>query len=675
MELNKDISALKGVGPKLKSYLNSLDIFTVKDLLLYFPREYDFLGDVTKGNITDGEYCLIEGTVTRIDRDNRSKTGKLITTIHINIGDKQIACKWFNQPYIKNSFREGESYKLYGKMSIFQGRQMLTNGKIVNNVDSSRTIMPKYPLTRSLTTATFMKLIEQVLGGIKIAENLPADLLERYRFMALDDAVRNIHIPKDRQMLEAARKRLKFQELFAYSVKILMLKYYNRSNNGGISYKMSGELSDLRDSLPFELTGSQRKVVREILLDQKSPYAMNRLLQGDVGSGKTIISLIALFNIIKNGYQAALMVPTEILANQHYVEAQKILKGFGVEIGLLTGSLSAKSKAKLKEEIKNGITNLVIGTHAILEDDVEFAKLGMIVTDEQHRFGVYQRAKLLNKGNSIEVLVMSATPIPRTLSLFVYGDLDISVIDELPPGRQKIETVLVDGKKRERAYSKVVEEIKKGRQAYIVCPMIEESENLELKSVLSLYEELISNHFKTIPTAILHGKMTPAEKDSTMSAFKQGDIKVLIATTVIEVGVNVPNASVMVIENAERFGLSQLHQLRGRVGRGEYKSYCILVADIKNDNSKRRMNIMVESNDGFKIAEEDMRLRGSGDMFGVNQSGDAGLMLADIYEDSELLKIANKEAKNVMNNQESYSTVIEELKEAIENSSKYICFN
>lgn len=675
LDVNKEISTLKGVGPKLKSCLNSLDIFTIKDLLLYFPRDYDNVGNISNGHVSNGDYCIIEGVVKQIDRDNRSKTGKTISTIQVDLGDKQIVCKWFNQPYIKNSFRIGERYKLYGKLNLFQGKEILCNAKIANNFDSSKSIMPKYALTRNLTSSIFIKLIKQVLSGIKIAENLPEDLLQKYKLVSLDDALRSIHLPENKEKLEASRKRLKFQELFSYSLKILMLKKYSRDNNGGVSYKMAEELTELRDSLPFELTKSQRKVTREILLDQKSPYAMNRLLQGDVGSGKTIIALIALFNVIKNGYQAALMVPTEILANQHYLEATKILKGFNVEVALLTGSLSAKNKAKIKDGIKSGELQLVIGTHAILEEDVEFKNLGMIVTDEQHRFGVYQRAKLLNKGNNIDVLVMSATPIPRTLSLFVYGDLDISIIDELPPGRQKIDTVLVDSKKREMAYKKVLEEIGKGRQAYIVCPMIEESENLDLKSVNSLYEELKKSFLKNTSTSILHGKLTAKEKDDIMTAFKNGDIKVLISTTVIEVGVNVPNASVMVIENAGRFGLSQLHQLRGRVGRGENKSYCILIADIKNDNTKRRMNIMVESSDGFKIAEEDLKIRGSGDMFGVNQSGDAGLMLSDIYEDSELLKAANQEARSVLNHEEDYRAVIDELKEAIQNSSKYICFN
>ncbi|NLZ49823.1 MAG: ATP-dependent DNA helicase RecG [Clostridiales bacterium] len=675
MDINQEISILKGVGPKLATLLQNLGIFTVRDLLLYFPRDYDYLGNVNSSNTLKGEHCIVEGTVVKIDRDNTSKTGKIITTIHLDIGGKILTCKWFNQPYIKNNFKLGENYRLLGRYTVFQGRESLTNGKIIKTLESDTSIMPKYALTKSLTSTTLLKLIKQVLSSIRVNENLPSSLLQAYNLVSLDEAIRNIHMPKNKESLDAARKRLKFQELFVYSLKILMLKKYNRINNGGIAFKMSKELTELKDSLPFQLTEGQRRAIREILLDQKSPYAMNRLLQGDVGSGKTIVALIALFNVIKNGYQTVLMAPTEILANQHYNEAVKLFSAFNVNIALLTGSVTAKNKAKLKEDIKNGSVDLVIGTHAVLEDDVIFSNLGMIVTDEQHRFGVYQRSKLLNKGKDIDVLVMSATPIPRTLSLFLYGDLDISIIDELPPGRQKIDTILIDIKNSELAYKKVVEEIQKGRQAYIVCPMIEESETLELHSVKSLYEKLKSSYFQNISTALLHGKMTANEKDEIMSEFKEGKIKALISTTVIEVGVNVPNASVMIIENAERFGLAQLHQLRGRVGRGSYKSYCILVANIKNDNIKRRMNIIVGSNDGFKIAEEDMKLRGSGDLFGIKQSGDAGLILADIYQDVDMFRVANREARKVLDNEEKYKGLLEELKESLERTSKYICFN
>ena len=675
MDINKEVTVLKGVGPKLAELLHNLGIFTVRDLLLYFPRDYDYLGDVHNANNLKGESCIVEGTVVRIDRDNTSRTGKIISTIHLDIGGKILACKWFNQPYIKNNFRVGEKYKLLGKYTVFQGRESLTNGKIVKTLDSDISIMPKYALTKSLTSATLIKLIKQILSSIRVKENLPASLLQAYKLVSLDEAIRNIHLPKDKEALEAARKRLKFQELFVYSLKILMLKKYNRSINGGITFKITKELTDLRDSLPFQLTEGQRKAIREILLDQKSPHAMNRLLQGDVGSGKTIVAFIALFNVIKNGYQTVLMAPTEILANQHYNEAVKLLSPYNVNIALLTGSVTAKNKAKLKEDIKNGTVDLVIGTHALLEDDVVFSNLGMIVTDEQHRFGVYQRTKLLNKGKGIDVLVMSATPIPRTLSLFLYGDLDISIIDELPPGRQKIDTILRDIRDSDLAYKQVVEEIRKGRQAYIVCPMIDDSETMELQSVKSLYEKLKNSYFQNISTALLHGKMTPSEKDEIMNEFKEGNIKALISTTVIEVGVNVPNASIMIVENAERFGLAQLHQLRGRVGRGAYKSYCILIANIKNDNIKRRMNILVESNDGFKIAEEDMKLRGTGDLFGIKQSGDAGLILADIYQDVDMFKAANREARKVLNNEEIYIDVIAELKESLERTSKYICFN
>lgn len=674
MDNSTDVSALKGVGPKFKNSLNELGIFTIMDLLLYFPIDYVYINNLADGNTIDGN-CLTEGIVTRIDKDIRTRNGKLISTVQIKTDNKFLLCKWFNQPYMKNSFKVGEHYKLMGKLNSFNGTQVLVNPKISKDTEADKGIVPKYTTGKAVTSNMLLKLIRQILCATKIKENLPEYLIGQHNLMGLDEAIRNIHIPGDRENLELAKKRLKFQELFVYSLKVLMVKKLSKSNTKGITYRMDNALSELKESLPFELTNSQRKAVREILLDQKSSYSMNRLLQGDVGSGKTIVAFIALFNVVKNGYQAALMVPTEILANQHYAEALRIMESFGVKIGLLVGSLSQKAKLKLKEEIKNGSVDIVIGTHALIEDNVEFLKLGMIVTDEQHRFGVYQRAKLLNKGSNIDVLVMSATPIPRTLSLFIYGDLDVSVMDELPPGRQKIETILVEQKKKEKAYVKVLEEINKGRQAYVVCPIIEESETLQLQSVKALYELLKKNYFKNVEIALLHGKMSAAEKDEIMGNFKNGNIKVLISTTVIEVGVNVPNSSVMVIENAERFGLSQLHQLRGRVGRGEYKSYCILIADVKNDTTKRRMNIMTETNDGFRIAEEDLKLRGSGDLFGANQSGDAGLMLADIFTDMELFKMANLEARKVLKNEDEYKDIINELKTAMEKSSKYICFN
>ncbi|MGL5086595.1 MAG: ATP-dependent DNA helicase RecG, partial [Clostridium sp.] len=448
-----------------------------------------------------------------------------------------------------------------------------------------------------------------------------------------------------------------------------------RSNNG-ILFKLVPELTDLKSSLPFNLTNAQTLVVREILRDQRSPYPMNRLVQGDVGSGKTIVALIAIFNVIKNGYQASLMVPTEILANQHYVEAKKLLEPFGAQIELLTGSTSAKEKRRIKERISSEEPILVIGTHALIQEDVQFNNLGLVVTDEQHRFGVEQRSKLINKGRRPDVIVMSATPIPRTLALYIYSDLDVSIIDELPPGRKKIDTKFYEDRDRFKAYDLALEEVEKGRQVYIVCPLIEENEKMDLNSVEKLYDELKTGVFYNTSVEILHGKMKPKEKDEIINKFKEDNTKVIISTTVIEVGVNVPNASVMIIENAERFGLAQLHQLRGRVGRGQYASYCILLGKAKSATTKKRMEIMTESTDGFYISEQDLKLRGSGEVFGLRQSGDAGLILADIYEDTDILKCARGEAKILLASKEpEHMKTCSDIEKSIERWSRYICFN
>jgi ATP-dependent DNA helicase RecG len=403
---------------------------------------------------------------------------------------------------------------------------------------------------------------------------------------------------------------------------------------------------------------------------------MNRLIQGDVGSGKTIVAIISMFNIVKNGYQAAMMAPTEILANQHFTEIKNILKDFNLNICLLNGSTPAKRKEAVKQELKDGKIDIIVGTHALLEEDVQFKNLAMVVTDEQHRFGVMQRSKLFNKGDHVDVLVMTATPIPRTLSLYLYGDLDVSIIDELPPGRQKIETFYVEESKADKVYKFALKEINNGRQIYVVCPLVEENEELSISSVEKLYLKLKQSYFKDIEVAILHGKMLNKQKDDIMSRFKNGEIKVLVSTTVIEVGINVPNASVMIIENAERFGLAQLHQLRGRVGRGVYKSYCILVANIKNEIVKKRLEIIKESCDGFKIAEEDLKIRGSGELFGFRQHGENNLILADVIEDIELLKSANLEARKLISSSNENDIKIKnEIVKKLDHQSKFICFN
>ena len=537
-------------------------------------------------------------------------------------------------------------------------------------------ILPIYTLKNGLTNKILVKLINEILKNMIIKENLPDEIVKKYKLISLDKAIRSIHFPEGRGELQSAINRLKFQELFTYSLKIIMMKAHIKKENSGISFKMSHLLKDLKESLPYTLTNTQSRTLREILLDQKRNIAMNRLVQGDVGSGKTLVALISMFNVYMNGYQTVLMAPTEILANQHYAEAKKYLDKFGVDIELLTGSTKEKEKKRIKEKIASGKEIMLIGTHALIQDDVELNNLGLVVTDEQHRFGVEQRSRLINKNKRADVLVMTATPIPRTLSLYLYSDLDISIIDELPPGRKPIDTMLVDMNQRMKAYNFALKEVEKGRQFYIVSPLIEENEKLNLNSVEKIYEELKNGIFKDVRIEILHGKMAGKDKDKIINTFKNGEIKGIISTTVIEVGVNVPNSTMMIIENAERFGLAQLHQLRGRVGRGEHKSYCILIANTKNDITRRRMEIMTESSDGFYIAEEDLKLRGAGEVFGMRQHGDEGFILANVVDDINILKCANHEAKLIVNNiNEDNKKLCTEIMRGIERNSRYICFN
>lgn len=676
MNISEDISSVKGVGPKLTERLNKCGIFTILDLLLYFPRDYEFIrGNISFQEIDENEKQILSCKVIEFGKDIKTKTGKTISTINFHYMGHLVQGKWFNQKYIKSSYRIGETYDLVGKFKKIGSKLEIINPIIGCKEAKNNEIIPKYPLKGDLTDRILTKLINQVLQEIIITENLPKDLIEKYNLYSLDKAIRNIHFPSGKNELDMSITRLKFQELFTYSMKLLLLKNKLRSSKG-INFKWVDELKDLKESLPFQLTEAQTKVVREILRNQKSIYSMNRLVQGDVGSGKTIVALIAMFNVVKNGYQASLMVPTEILANQHYEEAKKLFENFNVDIELLTGSTSLKEKRRIKEKISSDKAFIVIGTHALIQEDVEFKNLGLVITDEQHRFGVEQRSKLINKGRRPDVLVMTATPIPRTLALYLYSDLDVSIIDKLPPGRKKIDTKFFNDDKRNLAYELALSEINKGRQVYIVCPLIEEDEKLELNSVEKLFSELKSGVFKDTTIEILHGKMKAKEKDEIINRFKENKTKLIISTTVIEVGVNVPNASVMIIENSERFGLAQLHQLRGRVGRGEYESYCILIGKAKSKITKKRMEIMTESTDGFYISEEDLKLRGSGEMFGLRQSGDEGLILADIYEDINILRCARGEANRLLNSKEIEAIrICKEIAKSIERWSRYICFN
>lgn len=675
MNISDDIITLKGIGEKAKTELNKCGVFTIYDLMLYFPRTYENIERVKSiDEVEEGEKVVLMG---RLKSLNQRKSGYKTITHGVLEGDGgTFEVYWFNVTYIRNVYKVGNTYVLMGKVKFLRGKVTLSNPTIFKGEDNKKNIMPVYPLKGSLKNSYMIKTIKGLLETVCVEENLPERIIKKFNFCSLDEALKNIHFPKDSASLKEATRRLKFQELFSYSLKVLMLKDYINNNKKGIKFTITKELSDLKEQLPFTLTSAQSRAVREILKDEKKDTAMNRLLQGDVGSGKTVVAAIAVFNVVINGYQGCVMAPTEILATQHYEEFKKLFAKFNLNIELLVGSRTLKEKRDIKERLYNGEIDILIGTHALIEDDVEFKKLGIIVADEQHRFGVAQRNKLYSKENKADILVMTATPIPRTLSLYIYGDLDVSVIDELPPGRKKIDTKFIDSNRKYKVYEFLKKQLDEGRQGYVVCPLIEEDKDGDLTSVEKLYKELKEDYFKEEPIEILHGKMKPKEKDDIMNRFKNKEIKILISTTVIEVGINVPNSNVMIIENCERFGLSQLHQLRGRVGRGQYKSYCFLVGNCKSEKTRRRMAIMEESNDGFYISQEDLKLRGTGDLFGFRQSGEDGLILSDIFEDFDLLRDANNEAKVLLNSEEEEDMKIkDEMIERLESYNQYISFN
>ena len=683
MDIYSSVGELKGVGPKTLEKLNKCGIFTIMDLLLYFPRDYKIIKSCDSlKNALEKQEIIITAQVLEVKKDVRTRTGKVISTVILENEEEVIKCRWFNQPYIKNKFRIGRQYTFHGKLDIYRGEKLIINPKIVEknikeNDIINEIVMPIYTLREGVKNNTFVKLIKDVLDKLIIEENLPRQIIEKYNFCSLDESIRAIHNPVSESQLEFARRRLKFQELFTYSLKISLLKESRKQNNKGIAFKIyKDEINKLQNKLKFQLTKAQSLVLEEILKDQNKNIPMNRLVQGDVGSGKTILAIIALLNVALNGYQGVLMAPTEILAQQHFIEIKKLLSEFNIRVQLLCGSTSNKAKLNIKKALKMGEIDIIVGTHALIEDDVEFKKLGIVITDEQHRFGVMQRNKLFTKGEGADILVMTATPIPRTLSLYLYGDLDISIIDELPPGRQKVDTYFINEKKRNRIYSFALKEIKKGRQVYVVCPLVEENDQLDLTSVQELYKDLKDNYFNQIEMEILHGKMTPKEKNDIMLRFKNNEVKLLVSTTVIEVGINVPNATIMIIEGAERFGLAQLHQLRGRVGRGSEKSYCILMGNIKNMKTRKRMETLVKSNDGFFIAEQDLKIRGSGEIFGFRQHGEENLILSNPIDDIDILKIAHRESQELLkSNKKEDIKILKYLGTKIDKQKKYICFN
>ena len=651
MEWNSSVSMLKGIGEQRERKLQKLGISTIEDLLTHYPREYKDRSEILK--IADLPMDEPSTYLAQVKEEwQNSRHGRLVYT-RMKVYDEtgSVGVLWYNQPYMKNSLKIGEWYLFSGKLQKKYGRKEILSPeveRIGENFAGGR-IIPVYPASEGVSQKMLRNLMEDALsqmsGGMR--EELPLWLRKEYKLAERNFAIENIHFPKTEQGFYDARRRLVFEELFVLQTALFQLKNTLEDSGEGIILKKKKALQEAEGLLPFALTGAQKRVLKEMEKDMTSGKIMNRLVQGDVGSGKTAVAMVSAYWAIQNGYQATIMAPTEVLANQHCESFQKVFEPAGIKVVHLTGSLKAKEKRETLEQVKNGDAQMIVGTHAVIQKGVEYHKLGLAITDEQHRFGVRQRSTLADKGENVHTLVMTATPIPRTLALILYGELDISIIDELPPGRQKIDTSAVDSRYHQRIYTFIQKHVKEGRQAYVICPMIEESEKLEVQSVLNYTEELV----KELPecrVACVHGKMKAKEKQEIMDGFAAGNIDVLVSTTVIEVGINVPNATIMLIENAERFGLAQLHQLRGRVGRGSEKSYCILVSDTKTKVAKERMKTMTESEDGFVISEKDLKLRGPGEFFGIRQHGLPELKIADLYKDMAILKEAQSAAAELL---------------------------
>lgn len=648
LNTESNIKFIKGVGEKRAEMFYNLGIFDVDALIHFFPRKYeDWTNTKSVSQVNSGDNITIKATMITPVKEHMIRRGMTLYKCRFSDGESVINVTIFNNKYLAQSLRIYEDYVLFGKIEKTFTAASMSSPKI-EKLDTGIRIHPIYSASGKLTSNAIAKVIKTTLDSLdEIPETLSDGIKKKYDLITLDEAIRLIHFPNCETDTYNARKRLIFEELLTLQLGLLKLKSNKKSETTlRITEDYTDEFTAL---LPYHLTNAQKRAIAECVKDMQNKYPMSRLLQGDVGSGKTAVGAGIIYTVIRNGYQTALMAPTEILAIQHFEGLSKMLGSTGITIRLLTGSTKAKEKREIKADLYDGKIDLLIGTHAIIQNDVEFCNLGLVITDEQHRFGVKQRANLANKGHGIHTLVMSATPIPRTLGLILYGDLDISILDELPPGRQTIRTDVVDSRYNSRLYKFIRDAVDRGEQCYIICPMVEESdEALGLKSAEQFAEELSQSAFEGYNLGLLHGKMKPKDKEKVMKAFSDGDVQILVATTVVEVGVDVPNATIMVIENAERFGLSQLHQLRGRIGRGNKKSFCVLVSDSKSENARNRLMIMKKYSDGFRIADEDLKARGPGDFFGERQHGLPTLKIADMLEDIEILHLAQNCAKDIL---------------------------
>lgn len=647
MILHSKIDELKGIGPKTADAFHKLGIYNIQDLLLYYPRGYDVYEEPVCISELEERVMAVSGAIYGAIHvgGNRSHS---VTSLQIKDLTGTLKVVWFRMPYLRSTLNPGQHIVLRGRIISQRGLLVMEHPEIYTpeayqvKLD---TLQPLYPLTRGITNNAVMKAVKQCFGEVELPdETLPQDVIQRYKLCDYGNAIAGIHFPKDKREFYHARNRLVFEEFLGFILALRDLKENHEKIKNEFTFPEQNQVSEFIRRLPYELTGAQKKVWEEIKADMCSEYGMNRLVQGDVGSGKTIVALLGLLLVGYNGYQGALMAPTEVLAKQHYENISKMLIQYEIPLKaeLLTGSMTAREKREVYERIASGNAQIIIGTHAVIQEKVEYQNLALVITDEQHRFGVKQREIFAKKGQNPHILVMSATPIPRTLGIILYGDLDISVIDELPAHRLPIKNCVVDTGYRRTAYQFMEKQVQEGRQCYVICPMVAESEAMEAENVMDYAKKLPLEMNGNYEIQYLHGKMKQDEKDDIMERFGRNEIQILVSTTVIEVGIDVPNSTVMLIENADRFGLAQLHQLRGRVGRGKHQSYCIFMTSSKSKETKKRLEILNKSNDGFEIASEDLKLRGPGDLFGIRQSGLMDFRLGDVFQDANILQQASE---------------------------------